>query len=111
MPALRVAGTDLPRDRLRLGQDRVARERESVRVKARHGEKGKPYRETFNGDDLHRDSGEWRKVTRVIDRENDRYSERVVDEQGRVVREVDEPLNQHINRGAAKPQPPKQPEA
>jgi hypothetical protein len=83
----------------------------SRRLKARHGDAGKPYLESFHGGDYHRDSGEWRQVSRVIDREHDRYSERIVDKGGHVVREVDEPLTQHTGRGAAKPRPPKQPEA
>jgi DNA-directed RNA polymerase subunit RPC12/RpoP len=83
---------------------------ESVRVKARHGEKGKPYRETFDGDDLHRDGHEWRLVHRLIDREHDRYTERIIDTAGNVVRDVDEPLSHHRGRGAAKRRPPTQPE-
>ena len=79
--------------------------RSSLAHKARHGEVGKvkPYREAFSGSDYHRDTEEWRQVSRVVDRENDRYTERVVDAAGDVVREVDEPLSEHRGRGAAKP--------
>lgn len=78
--------------------------------KARHGDVGKvrPYREAYTGSDYHRDSKEWRQVSRVVDRENDRYTERIVDAAGNVVREIDEPLRQHRGHGAAKrrgPQP------
>jgi hypothetical protein len=38
----------------------------------------------------------------VIDRENDRYRERVVTEDGEVIRDVDEPLSKHQGRGSAK---------
>jgi hypothetical protein len=83
----------------------------SVRLKARHGEVGKaePYLESFRGSDYHRDSGEWRQVSRVVDREHDRYTERIVDAEGNVVREVGESLHEHTGRGAAKPRPPKRP--
>jgi hypothetical protein len=78
---------------------------DSLATKARHGDVGqvKPFREAFTGFDYHRDSQEWRQVYRVIDRENNRYTERIVDGAGNVVRDVDEPLSQHRGHGAAKP--------
>jgi hypothetical protein len=57
---------------------------------------------TRTGDDLHRDTGQWRRVTRVIDYENDAYFEHIEDHDGNVVRHVDEPLSQHRGRGSAK---------
>jgi hypothetical protein len=86
---------------------------DSTGLKARHGDVGKvkPYLESFHGDDYHRDSGEWRQVSRVVDRDYDRYTERITDAEGNPVREVDEPLSEHTGRGAAKPRPPKHPEA
>ena len=77
---------------------------DSLATKARHGDVGqaKPFREAFTGFDYHRDRHEWRQVSRVVDRENDRYIERIVDAAGNVVRDVDEPLSQHRDRGAAK---------
>jgi hypothetical protein len=39
----------------------------------------------------------------VIDRENDWYSERIFDEAGNHIREVEERLSEHRGRGAAKP--------
>jgi hypothetical protein len=84
----------------------------SIRIKARHGQVGdvKPFHEQTSADDYHRDSKEWRRVSRVIDRENDRYNdrynERITDAAGNVVREVDEPLSEHRGRGAAKRRPP-----
>jgi hypothetical protein len=84
---------------------------DSLATKARHGDVGKvkPYREAFSGFDYHRDIEEWRQVSRVVDRESDRYTERIVDAAGNVVREVDEPLSQHRGRGAAKRRPPTDP--
>jgi uncharacterized protein (DUF1684 family) len=77
---------------------------DSLATKARHGEVGKvkPYREAFTGLDYHRDSKEWRQVSRVVDREGDRYTERIVDAGGNVVRDVDEPLSNHCGHGRAK---------
>jgi hypothetical protein len=77
---------------------------DSLAYKARHGDVGKvrPYREAFTGFDYHRDIKQWRQVSRVVDRERDRYTERIVDAAGNVVRDVDEPLSQHRGHGAAK---------
>jgi phage FluMu protein Com len=86
---------------------------DSTRLKARQGDVGKvrPYVESLHGADYHRDSGEWRQVSRVVDRDCRWYTERILDAQGNVVREVSEPLSEHTGRGAAKPRPPKPPEA
>lgn len=44
-----------------------------------------------------------RKV-RILDRDNNRYVEKVVDpETGEVLRDVEEPLSEHQERGWAKP--------
>jgi hypothetical protein len=84
---------------------------DGIGLKARHGEVGKvkPYLESFIGDDFHRDRQEWRHVSRVIDREHDRYIERITDAAGNVVWRVDEPLRQHKGRGAAKRRAPTEP--
>ena len=63
----------------------------------------KPIYECVSGDDLHRDSGQWNKLTREIDRENNRYRELIVNpESGETIRECDEPLTEHFGRGSAK---------
>jgi hypothetical protein len=55
------------------------------------------------GDDLHRQTNQWNKVDRDIDRENDRYRETITDgKTGKVIRSVDEPLSSHRGRGSAK---------
>ena len=59
--------------------------------------------EQLVGDDLHRDSGKWHKKVRVIDRENDRYFEKITDrETGDVIHHCDEPLSKHFGHGSAK---------
>ncbi len=77
---------------------------DSLATKARHGDVGKvkPHREAFTGFDYHRDTKEWRQVSRVVDRENNCYTERIVDAAGNVVRDVDEPLSEHRGHGTAK---------
>ena len=59
--------------------------------------------ESFDGWSLHRDSGEMRKVSQVIHRENDRYRKLVTDIRGKVLRDIDERLSVHRERGDAKP--------
>ena len=60
--------------------------------------------EQLVGDDLHRNSGKWYKKIRVIDRENDRYFEEVVDpDTGKVIHRCEEPLSEHFGHGSARP--------
>jgi hypothetical protein len=55
------------------------------------------------GDDLHRRSGRWFKKERIIDRENDRYFEKITDpETGCVIHHCNESLTQHFGHGSAK---------
>jgi hypothetical protein len=83
--------------------------RDQRRMKAKHAGDKRPFLESVSGSELHRDTGEWRDVQRVVDREGDHYSERITDEAGNVVREVDEPLSDHRGHGAAKRRPPADP--
>lgn len=78
---------------------------EQIRSKAKGAGGGKPFLETIDGDDLHRKTGKWNKLTRVIDRRNDRYYELVRDPgSGEVIRECEEPLSHHVGRGSARHQ-------
>ena len=59
--------------------------------------------ERLFGDNLHKESGKWDKKERIIDRENDRYIEKIIDpETGEVIRHCDEPLSEHQGHGYAK---------
>lgn len=74
-------------------------------IKIKHKEPGrkKPKSETFSGHDLHRDSGRWMFLERVIDRAKNWYKEIITDLKTKeVVRHVEEPLDQHIGHGSAK---------
>lgn len=67
----------------------------------RSGRRSRPAQEQWSGDDLSAD-GVWRHRERVVDRENNRYAEKVVDPDGTVIREVDEPLDEHLRHGSDK---------
>jgi len=72
-------------------------------MKARHGAVGRPFYEARTGADLHHKSGKWMHRDLMIDRENDRYIERIVDpETGSVVHECEESLKAHRGHGSAK---------
>lgn len=77
--------------------------RERMGLKARHGESGKPCLESVSGADLHRKSGKWMHLERVIDREKDEYKEVVKDpDTGTVIHKCEEPLSKHQGHGTAK---------
>lgn len=77
--------------------------RERIGLKHKRPGHKKPIYESVSGDDLHRATGQWNHLTREIDRENDRYKERIVDSQtGEIIRQVEEPLTKHVGRGYAK---------
>jgi len=64
---------------------------------------GRPARELKQGHDLHRKTGIWRLLSRLIDRENDLYHEKIVNtETGEVVHELKERLSEHVGHGSAK---------
>ena len=74
--------------------------------KARSQGKRKPYTEGKAGDALHRDTGRWVKLQRIIDRAKDWYTELVTDpETGKVVHRCEEPLSEHQGHGSAKRKP------
>ena len=75
----------------------------SLGYKAKSQGKGKPYVEGRTGDDLHRKTGKWMLLERVIDRAKNWYKELITDpETGKVVRHCEEPLTDHRDRGSAK---------
>jgi hypothetical protein len=83
---------------------------ESVKVGTKLGMKHKmlgykkPIFESIFGDDLHRNSQRWSLLSRIIDRKNDLYHEKIVDrETGEIIHECLEPLSRHVAHGSAKP--------
>lgn len=77
--------------------------RDGLGLKAKRPGDKRPYVESLNIPDY---SARLNKVvhkTRVIDRDNDRYSEAVIDyDSGEIIHHSDEPLSQHRNHGSAK---------
>ena len=72
---------------------------DSVSAKARHGAPGqvKPYLESKQGHSYYRNTGEWHDVRQIVDRDNNLYRKRVEDVgTGRVLKDVTEPLDQHV---------------
>ncbi|WP_336924202.1 hypothetical protein [Aquipuribacter sp. SD81] len=75
--------------------------RDGVGYKAKHAGDRKPYREAFDHPETQRSTGALTRHKRLIDRQNDRYFERVVEEgTGRVVHETDHPLTEHRGHGS-----------
>lgn len=57
----------------------------------------------FSGDDQRKADGKWMQKERVIDRDKNRYTEKVVDpDTGEVVHHCDEPLTDHVGHGSAR---------
>jgi hypothetical protein len=75
-----------------------------VKLKGRSGPGKKGIRfELVQGDELTRSTGRWATKRRLIDRENRRYQERVVEQgSGEVIRNIDEPLSAHRGHGSAR---------
>lgn len=83
--------------------ERVMEVHESAHLKARMPGEEQQYLEVEAGDSLYVKTGEYNQLKRVIDRQNDRYQEHIVNPRtGEVIRDVDEPLSEHIGHGSAK---------
>lgn len=87
---------------------------ETLELHSKLGMKGRrpgmkrPFVEQVSGHDLHRQSGRWMVLIRVIDRLNNWYHEIVKDpETGDVLHESSEPLSRHKGHGSAKKTDPK----
>lgn len=79
--------------------------RDGLGVKAKHAG-AKPYFESKSVPDHSRRLDKLVHREMIIDRENNRYFERVTDyESGEVIHECDEPLSDHFGHGSAKPKP------
>lgn len=77
--------------------------RTKIKMNAKRPGAKEPYVESVSGDDLHRGTGQWMKLDRLIDREKDEYVETVVDPAtGKVVHQNAERLSSHKAHGSAK---------
>lgn len=78
--------------------------RDGIGVKAKRAGEKKPYIEDLSVPDHSRSLGKVVHRARVIDRDNDRYFEKITDyESGEVIHHCEEPLSQHQGHGNAKP--------
>lgn len=76
---------------------------ERLDFEGRHAGEKKPFIEQVHGADLHRKTGRLMHKSRIIDRENDLYHEKITDPRtGEVVHECKEPLSKHRGHGSAK---------
>lgn len=63
-----------------------------------------PIAEGVSGEEFFRKEQKWVTKERLVDRQADRYREKVTDAAtGEVIHECDEPLSQHTGHGSAKP--------
>lgn len=86
-----------------MGIDDTVPTRDSLSFKARNAGRGRPSVEGMVCDDLHRKSGHWFRLERVIDRARDWYRELISDRRtGKVIRHFEEPLSKHIGHGTAR---------
>jgi len=77
--------------------------RAMLSFKGRHVGGGRPFVKGKVDSDLHRKSGRWMRLERIIDRAKDWYREHISDRAtGNVSLHVEEPLSQHREHGAAK---------
>jgi hypothetical protein len=77
--------------------------KEKTRLKVRGPKGGRPKYESIYGDDLHRKSGKWMRITRIIDRIGDWYKEVIVDPiTNTVIHQNEERLSNHIGHGSDK---------
>lgn len=77
--------------------------RDGIEVKAKRAGEKKPYVEDLAVPDYSRSLDKVVHRERVIDRDNDRYFEKITDyESGEVIHHCEEPLSQHQGHGNAK---------
>lgn len=86
-------------------QDKI-KVRDQIRGKAKDDNfpgKRKIRREFIVGSETRACDGKWVHKERIIDKENNRYKETVIDEEtGEIIHESDEPLEKHQGHGSAK---------
>lgn len=78
--------------------------RDGIGVKAKRAGEKRPYIEDLAGPDHSRSREKFVHRERVIDRDNDRYFEKITDyDSGEVIHHCEEPLSRHQGHGNAKP--------
>ena len=77
---------------------------DSICLRGKRKGRKKPTSEIVSKNDFHHYSKEWRHINRVIDFENDHYTEIIKDKKGKIVHHCNEPLTKHRGRSSAKKQ-------
>lgn len=73
------------------------------KLKERTKQGKKPFRETTIGEEFYNKTKQWHHITRIIEREDDVYYEKITNhETGEVIKEVLENLSDHQGHGADK---------
>lgn len=81
--------------------------RSSLSIKAKAGGKGKPFMTQKIGSSLFHRTGRWHFIEQLVDRRNNRYKKKIVDEEtGEVLRDDDGLLTDHQGFGSAKERRP-----
>jgi hypothetical protein len=75
---------------------------EWLRAKTRRKGRSRPSTEILVGDSFTVRAQSWSHREQVIDRDNDRYRERVTDKEGHIIHEADASLSGHQGHGVAK---------
>ncbi len=76
---------------------------DKVKTKGRHKPTEKPFIEEQIGDDFYKKEGKWVHKSVLIDRDNDKYKELIVDKKtNKVIHKCEEPLSRHTGHGTAK---------
>jgi len=83
-------------------EDRIDIHEQQV-IKGKRKNEKRPFVEGKYGDEIYHETGEWREVNRTVDRDQNRYQEKIVNSRtGEVVKDISEPLDQHCGHGSAK---------
>lgn len=76
---------------------------DELKMKGKHGGRGRPFFEARIGHSFFLKSGEWNHIEQIVDRENNRYI-KIIKKlgTGEIVRHDDKPLDNHVGHGSAK---------
>jgi hypothetical protein len=77
--------------------------RHKTKLKERTKRGEKPFRETTIGEELFKETNQWRHIIRIVNHKDNVYYEKISDyETGEVIKEFSEKLSEHQGHGADK---------
>ena len=98
-------GSDKQNITLNISEQTNVKVRDQLRAKVKDSTrtgKKKLRVDLFHGFDVRVSKGDYVHKERVLDKDNDLYVERVVEEDGTIIRDIREPLTEHTGHGSAK---------